>query len=216
MNTPQIIYITDPLCGWCYASAPILEKLINTPELPPVSLMHRALFTGPMIRWMSRSFSDYVMTADRRITQLSGQRFSKAYQENLFYRDHLIFDSWPTAKAIQVIKGYDSDKVIPFFKALQHARFTEGKVITDASVLSELAASCGLAADLFHQQFHYESRIEEAAQLEQKQTIELMDQVFTGGVPCFILQQENKIERIAHETYFSNPQGLIDQILKLL
>lgn len=47
---------------------------------------------------MSSSFSDYVIQADKRIQALSGQTFSDMYEENL------IFDSWPTAVAIQVWK----------------------------------------------------------------------------------------------------------------
>lgn len=205
----RIFYITDPLCGWCYGAAPLLQAVLADPALPRPELIHRALFTGQMTRWMSRSFSDYVVQADRRINELSGQTFSRAYRDNLLYRDHLIFDSWPTAKAIAVIRNYNPDREIPFFKALQQARFIEGRVITDSSVLCELAAAIGLQADLFHQKFHYDERVEKQALEQQRRAISLLDKVHYNGVPCFLLQHNDQIERIPHEPWLGQPADFI-------
>ncbi|MCV6611726.1 MAG: hypothetical protein OIF55_13205 [Amphritea sp.] len=212
----RILYLTDPLCGWCYAAAPLLQSLMTDTTLPGPELIHRALFTGQMTRWMSRSFSDYVMQADRRIAELTGQTFSRAYRDNLFYRNHLIFDSWPTAKAIEIIRNYNPDQVIPFFKALQQARFIEGKVITDASILCELAAAIGLQADLFHQKFHYDERVEQQAYTQQQRAATLLQQVHYDGVPCFILQKGETLSRIPHEHWLGNPDGFRDSVQQLL
>ena len=215
MNTNKLIYITDPLCGWCYAVAPIIKTLAASPDLPNINLLHRGLFTGQMTRWMSRSFSDYVMEADQRIQELSGQTFSQAYRDKLFYRNYLIFDSWPTAKATQIVRRYDESKVLPFFEAMQRARFTDGKVITDASVLCQLAESIGLQADQFHKNFHYDPDIDKEAREEQQKAIALMNQVMVNGVPCLLLQQDDHIMRIHHEPFLNNPQGLVEQLLDI-
>ena len=212
MDNYRIIYITDPLCGWCYAVAPLVEHLSQQQEIPPVTLLHRALFTGQMTRWMSRSFSDYVMDTDRRITELSGQTFSQAYRDNLFYRNYLIFDSWPTAKAIQVIRNYDEAKVLPFFQGMQQARFIEGKIITDTSVLCEIAASVGLQADLFHNKYMYDERTETGARQEQQQALQLMARVHANGVPTFLLQQGKQVIPIPHEQYLNSPETFIRQL----
>lgn len=208
----RLIFICDPLCGECYAAAPLLQAILNTQDMPPLTLLNRAHFTGPMTRWMNRSVSDALIASDRHLAELSDQPLSRAYRDNLFYRNHLIMDSWPTAKAMAIIHNYNPALVIPFFSGLQQARFIEGRIISDASVLCEQAAAIGLQADLFHQKLHYDERTEQHARAQQQQAITLQQQADYNAVPCLVLQQGAQLQRVHHEHWLGKPQDFIEAL----
>ncbi|MCO4758329.1 MAG: hypothetical protein KC477_09910 [Oceanospirillaceae bacterium] len=205
----KLIYITDPLCGWCWASAPVIATANRTAtDLGiPFELLHRALFTGDMVRWMSRSFSDYVTEADQRITAASGQRFSDAYRDKLLYKPDLIFDSWPTAIAMQVIKALKPNQEYAFFCQLQRLRFNEGKIITDSSVLTEAAILVGIKAIDFHNAFTYSPSVDDAAKRDQWEAISLQNQVLSQGVPCLLLERDGSLVRLPLESWLADPEG---------
>jgi len=205
----KLIYITDPLCGWCWASAPLVTATNRTATNLgiPFELLHRALFTGDMVRWMSRSFSDYVTEADQRITALSGQQFSDAYRNNLLYQPDLIFDSWPTAVALQVIKALKPGQEYAFFCQLQRLRFDEGKIITDSSVLTEAATLVGIKAIDFHNAFSYSPSVADAAKRDQREAISLQNQALSQGVPCLLLERDGNLVRLPLESWFADPEG---------
>lgn len=211
-------YITDPLCGWCWAAAPVIEAAHAAAVQHDIKfeILHRGLFTGDMVRWMSNSFSDYVMDADARISALSGQPFSDAYKENLLYNPTLIFDSWPSALALQAVKQLAPDQDYSFFTALQRVRFDAGKVITDSSVLTETAASVGLKAIDIHNLMHYDPSIAEAAKAEQRRAISLQNQVLSQGVPCLLLELDESLIRLPHENWLAKPEGFADLIRRHL
>lgn len=205
----KVIFITDPLCGWCWGAAPMVSAARHTTQESGAQfeLLHRALFTGEMTRWMSNSFSDYVIEADKRIQAVSGQPFSDTYKENLLYKNNLIFDSWPTAVAIQVIKHMTPELVFQYYEHLQHKRFIDGQVITDASVLTAVAAEIGLKAIDFHNRFTHDKAMYDTAEQEQHRAINLQNQVLSQGVPCLLLERDGTLVRLPHESWLGDPNG---------
>lgn len=205
----NVIFITDPLCGWCWGAAPMVSVVHQTAleSGAKFELLHRALFIGEMTRWMSNSFSDYVTEADKRIHAVSGQPFSDTYKENLLYNNSLIFDSWPTAVANQVVKQLAPELIFQYYERLQHKRFIEGRVISDASVLTETAAEIGIRAIDFHNCFTYDDAIRDTATQEQCRAIDLQNQVLSQGVPCLLLERDDSLERLPHESWLGDPNG---------
>ena len=75
--TVTVTYLFDPLCGWCYAAAPVLARLQATPGVQVV-LAPTGLFAGAGARPMDAQFAAYAWSNDQRIAQLTGQPFSPA------------------------------------------------------------------------------------------------------------------------------------------
>lgn len=214
----KVIYITDPLCGWCWAGAPLVDATYQACKQTdvPFELLHRALFTGEMTRWMSNSFSDYVMQADQRISDLSGQTFSAAYRENLLYNSSLIFDSWPTALAMAAVTKLAPARELAYLKALQQLRFEEGKVISDSSVMVDAATRIGIAAIDFHRALTYDQTLTTTARQTQKRAIELQHRVMSQGVPCLLLERDDQLTQLPHESFFADPLGFHDLLMSQL
>lgn len=130
----RITYLFDPLCGWCYGAAAALETLIRAPDLD-VELAPTGLFAGTGARPMDQGFADYAWSNDQRIARLTGQPFSDAYRHKVLADHSRLFDSGPATLAIIAVAIIAPERAFEALKAIQHARYVEGRDITDIAVL---------------------------------------------------------------------------------
>ena len=80
MTQTTLHYIYDPLCGWCYAVAPLVQA---AREVLPVVAHGGGMMTGARRQRISAEWRGYVMPKDGQIAALTGQGFGHAYQEGL-------------------------------------------------------------------------------------------------------------------------------------
>ena len=62
-------YIFDPLCGWCYAAAPLVQSAREVPGLT-LALHGGGMLAGANRRAITPQWREYVMPHDRRIVIL--------------------------------------------------------------------------------------------------------------------------------------------------
>ena len=102
MSTIRLQYLFDPLCGWCYASAPALAGLSAT--FPSLLELHPSgLFSGAGARPLTPEFGDYAWSNDQRIAAMNGQVFSNAYRQNVLHGNGVRFDSEMMSRALTAI-----------------------------------------------------------------------------------------------------------------
>jgi putative protein-disulfide isomerase len=89
-------------------------------------------------RPMDNSFAAYAWSNDQRISRLSGQPFSEAYQRDVLGDRTRLFDSGPATLALIAVAATAADREFGALKAIQHARYVDGRDITDISVLSDV------------------------------------------------------------------------------
>ncbi|MGH8445802.1 MAG: DsbA family protein [Solimonas sp.] len=142
MKRSTLHYLYDPLCGWCYAAAPLVAIARDLPDIE-LQLHGGGLMAGANRQAVSAELRGYVMQHDQRIAALSGQPFGAAYFDGLLRDSGAIFDSEPPTAAIlaaDAIAGRGAE----LLARLQQAHYVEGRRIADASVLQELAADIDL------------------------------------------------------------------------
>jgi putative protein-disulfide isomerase len=130
-------YVFDPLCGWCYAAAPLIEAARSVSCLT-IALHGGGMLTGDKRRPITPQWRSHVMPHDQRIAQLSSQPFGAAYFEGLLRDTGAMMDSAPPTTAIlaaQRIAGRGLDML----HRLQRAHYVEGRRIAEAEVLAALA-----------------------------------------------------------------------------
>ncbi|OYW62041.1 MAG: protein-disulfide isomerase [Rhizobiales bacterium 24-66-13] len=133
----RITYLFDPLCGWCYGASATLENLIREPDMD-IELAPTGLFAGTGARPMDAGFADYAWSNDQRIARLTGQPFSDAYRQNVL-KDHTrLFDSGPATLAVIAVAITAPERAFEALKAIQHARYVEGRDTTDVTVLAQV------------------------------------------------------------------------------
>lgn len=147
MPAVTLHYIFDPLCGWCYAAAPLIEAAASVPGLK-IELHGGGMLSGANRRQIDPQWREFVIPHDRRIAQVSGQTFGAGYFDGLL-RDHsVVLDSTPPITAVlaaEALVGRGRE----LLHRLQRAHFVEGQRIAEASVLQSLAEEIGVAPQSF-------------------------------------------------------------------
>lgn len=72
----RLLYLFDPLCGWCYAAAPAVAAMAEEYG-PAFEFMPSGLFAGSGARPPNDAMATHAWTNDQRIAQITGQVFSE-------------------------------------------------------------------------------------------------------------------------------------------
>ncbi len=183
MANPALHYIFDPLCGWCYGAAPLLEAARAVPGLT-VALHGGGMMTGSNRRQITPAWRGYVLPHDRRIEQLSGQPFGDAYINGLLNDTTAMMDSEPPITAIlaaEALAGMGLDML----HRVQRAHYVDGLRIADLPVLVTLAQELGLDGAAF--EAAYARQAGAATQQHIDASRALLAQVGGQGFPTFVL-----------------------------
>jgi putative protein-disulfide isomerase len=141
----RLHYVHDPLCGWCWAAAPLIQAARG---LLPVEAHGGGLFMGTSRRTMGADFRAYVLPHDSRIAELSGQPFGAAYRDVLLNDPTAWLDSEPPIAAMLAADRL-AGRGLDLLARIQQAHYVEGRQVARPSVLRELAESLGLDGEAF-------------------------------------------------------------------
>ncbi|GKS87855.1 DsbA family protein [Acidovorax sp. SUPP2539] len=144
-------YVFDPLCGWCYAAAPLVQAARQVPGLA-IALHGGGMLAGPNRIAITPRWRDHVVPHDRRIAQLTGQPFGEAYFEGLLRDPTAVMDSEPPTTAILAAQAL-GQRGLDIAHRIQQAHYAQGRRVADAAVLQDLAAELGLDAEAFRAAF---------------------------------------------------------------
>lgn len=142
MANATLHYYYDPLCGWCYAAAPLITAAASLDGLS-LALHAGGMMSGASRQQVSPRLRDYVMPHDRRIHALTGQPFGDAYFNGLLLDETAVFDSTPPTLAMLATQAMGHDP-LEMLHLLQRSHYAEGRRIADESVLLALADEMGL------------------------------------------------------------------------
>ncbi len=201
MTQITLHYIYDPLCGWCYAVAPLV---LAAREVLPVVGHGGGMMTGARRQLISPGWRDYVMPKDGQIAALTGQVFGHAYREDLL-RDHTaLLDSEPPITAVLAAER-SAGRGLDFLDAVQTAHYLEGRRVAELPVLEEIARELGLELPAF--QAAYESCRGENTHAHFAQSRTLLAEVGGDGFPTFVLERDGTRTVIDYDLYFRDPAG---------
>lgn len=154
---PTLHYIFDPLCGWCYAAAPLVDA---ARQVQGLNLQWHAggMLAGPHALRITADWRAHVLPHDERIQQLSGQPFGAAYTDGLLNQVGTLLDSGPPITALLAVQAMAQDdptsapaqvQPLALLHRIQQAYYLEGRTISDADTLQQIAAEAGLDAQQF-------------------------------------------------------------------
>jgi putative protein-disulfide isomerase len=205
----RLHYAYDPLCGWCYAAAPLVKALRDTGKVTLV-LHGGGMLTGPRRRRMDKDFRDLIRFHEQRMQQMSGQPFGERYTEGLLYDPSVVYDSGPPTVAVVVAETV-AHKGAEMLGALQQAHYVEGRKITDRGVLRALASDLGIKNATFDSQWEHEaSRVES----HYAETRTWLARVGAQGFPTLAVEQAGRLRRIDMASWCGGrPQAFVDAVL---
>jgi putative protein-disulfide isomerase len=192
MSDAALHYIHDPLCGWCYAAAPLLRA---ARELLPVQAHGGGMMAGAARQPVTPQLRAFVLPHDQRITQMTGQPFGEGYREGLLRDASAVFDSGPPTTAmlaaaqLGAAAGHDG-RDLDLLARMQQAHYVAGRRIAEPAVLQELAVAIGLDGAAFAQA--YAALAGAATESHINESRRLLAHLGGRGFPTFALEREGQ------------------------
>ncbi len=183
----SLIYIGDTLCSWCYGFAPELDKFIaNHPELK-LRMVQGGL--RPFGTEMLHDMKDFLQSHYTEIEKRTGQSFDK----QMFEKENFVLDTEPASRAVVVCRIMKPEKELEFFKAVQHAFYTQTKDINRLSTFEEIAEKLELDKEKFSELFNSEE-----AKYTTKTDFQLSSEMGVKGFPSVVLKINGKFYMISN------------------
>lgn len=143
MSNPDVTYLFDPLCGWCYGATPMLDRLSASGVR--IELLPTGLFSGAGARPMDEAFAAHAWANDQRIERLTGQKFTQAYRQNVLNVRGTLLDSHAATLGISAAGLEGPGGRLTALKAIQRARYVDGRDIVTIDGVAEVLAAAGMA-----------------------------------------------------------------------
>ena len=138
--TARLLYVMDPMCSWCWGFAPVAAALIDQARQAGVEtrLVVGGLRTGSSA--LDASTRRYILEHWQAVTQATGQPFKLEGA----LPDGFVYDTEPACRALVTARSLAPDLAWTLVKLIQQAFYVQGRDVTHASVLVELAEQAGL------------------------------------------------------------------------
>jgi putative protein-disulfide isomerase len=202
----EILYLFDPLCGWCYAAAPAIQQLRQA-DMVGIRPLPVGLFARENSRPMTPTMRDYAWANDQRIAALTGQTFSDTYYREVLDQPARRFDSWPATLALTAVERALPGRALDYLQRLQRARFVGGHDLNDPAVLADVAAELDFPVGQFHAAMAA-SETEAAALSWIDDGKRVMARLSLGGVPAVVLRTAGRDDVIPLLPAYKNPAAL--------
>ncbi len=202
--TQRLHYIYDPLCGWCYAAAPLVAAVQALPGVELV-LHGGGLFAAPTE--LAAPMRAHIRASDARIAEMSGQPFGAAYLDGLLADPATIVHSAPTIAAVLAAEQVAPGRGPAMLKAIQHAHYVDGRRVVAPEVLSDLAQSLGLPAEAFEaarRTAPVDSHVEE--------TRRTMATYGIRGFPAVLREQAGQITPLPLADFYGRPEAFAELV----
>ena len=125
VNRPTLHYVHDPLCGWCYGAAPLVDAARKFMSVRPRG---GGMMSGANRQSVTPRLREYVMRHDQRIAALTGQPFGEAYFDGLLRDAEAVFDSTPPTAAMLAAESM-AGRGLDMIARLQIAHYVNGRRI---------------------------------------------------------------------------------------
>lgn len=146
----KLIYVFDPLCGWCYGfSNTIVDFADAHPELE-VEVVAGGMVLGDRVGPLA-DIAPYLRGAYKNVEERTGVTFGEAYLQELFGDATMTMDSEPPSRALAAYRSIVNNEraVLRFASAIQKAIYYDGVAPRDVSAWVSLATEFGIDARTF-------------------------------------------------------------------
>ncbi len=209
MNDITLHYVYDPLCGWCYGAAPLLEAAAGLPTLQ-IALHAGGLWLGSRRHSMGQALRDHVRPHDERIQALTGQPFGERYFNELLLSDGLLLDSEPPIRAILAVTELGGDG-LSLLHRIQQSHYLDGQWVGDQAHLARLAQEQGITPEAFALAF---GQVDLAGHLAQSQG--WLRRLGGQGFPTLGLMQGGSLIPLPASSFLGEPQAFVSHLAALM
>ena len=137
----RLLYVMDPMCSWCWGFAPVAQALVEQAQAAGVDvhLVVGGLRTGSGAA-LEPTTRRYILEHWQAVTDATGQPFKREGA----LPDGFVYDTEPACRAIVTARSLAPDCAWTLLGLIQRAFYVEGRDVTLAPVLVELAEQAGI------------------------------------------------------------------------
>ena len=142
---PELLYLHDPLCGWCYGMSPVINQLQQEfAGRIDVSVLCGGMVQGDDAGPIAGSW-DNLKSALSDVESVTGVQFGAAFKA-LGEAGAYWYNSEPPSRAIAAFRHLTQDpaRAVAFARAVQTALFRDGLDLNDALTYLALLAPFGV------------------------------------------------------------------------
>lgn len=145
----RLIYVMDPMCSWCWGFAPVMHALAEQAAARGVAT--RLVVGGLRSERtpLDAAARERIQSYWHAVQEASGQPFD--FERGL--PAGLVYDTEPACRALVAARELDASLVWPLAKLIQHAFYAEGRDVTQAPQLVDLAQTAGFSRERFAECF---------------------------------------------------------------
>ncbi len=208
MERPKILYIYDPLCGWCYGFSPVIRQLKNQYQSQlDFQVYSGGMAVGHRTAPIKQAYG-YIKNALGVVEQTTGVRFGSEFRD-LLEDGSYVYNSIPPCLALTVFKDLSAQNPVDFADDLQHAFFYEGKSLNDLATLQTLAERYDIAPEDFAQAYQ-----DERYRRMMYNEFRYCQQLGVTGFPTLIFQHSDQMKVLSRGYQpYNILQAMLEQTL---
>lgn len=129
---PQLIFVIDPMCSWCWGFHPIIKELIQKySNSYDFSLVVGGLRTKGQMPWTEES-KGYLAQNWNAVAKQTKQPFNFT----LLNKEHFDYDTYPACKAIVTVRElWGEEASFEYLEKIQEAFYKKSEDTTSLKVL---------------------------------------------------------------------------------
>jgi putative protein-disulfide isomerase len=207
-----LLYIYDPLCGWCYGFSPVIQEFAEKHQDHfDVGVISGGMITGERIGPIGE-VAGYISKAYRDVEKATGISFGKSFLEGTMKKGTAIFTSIPPSKAMAIFKTKYPDKALEYASSLQKAIYYDGVVPTNIEHFALLAESYGWNREEFLEKLD----TQQAEDLMQRD-FQISHELGISGFPTVLISVNDQLYVLARGyTNLKNLEKQFEHLQKIL
>lgn len=206
---PILLYVFDPLCGWCYGFSPVMVQLYNDyEESIEFDVIAGGMVIGDRIGPLSEK-APYIKSAYKVVEDKMNVKFGDKYINKVLTEGTAIQTSIPSSKLLVAFKSLDNSKAILFAHELQNALYHHGIHPDDMSGLLDNCDTFGVSKESIMTIATSEEVIP-----VMEHDFEMSSRLGVSGFPTVFIIKDNTINVVARgANSYENVKTNIDSIL---
>ena len=212
MNNQQkttVLYVFDPLCGWCYGFSPVMVKLYeNYKDNIEFDVISGGMVVGDRIGPLGEKAA-YIIEAYKVVEQKMGVKFGDEYVNKVLEEGTAIQTSIPASKLLVAFKSLNESQGVLFAHELQNALYHYGVHPDNIEGLLDKSDTFGVKkSDIL--QLTKSEQVEAAMNHD----FELSSRLGVTGFPTVFVIKDNTINVIARGAdSYENVSGRLTDLI---
>lgn len=154
MKKPQVMYIFDPLCGWCYGFSPVIKKLKEQhSEMFDFRAYLGGMVLGDRVGTIDEKFTFLKEGAIERVEQTTGVKFGERFKTDMLEKGDYVVNSEPPSIALTILRETNPEQHIELAHEVQNALYHDGHSLNELETYLPIADKYGVDREEFTEKF---------------------------------------------------------------